>query len=106
MSRLLAVAARELRERWLLFPGAFVAGFFPLVMPAFGVERELVPTVGLTGAALLGAAAAVIDRLVDAGARRGGRPPGLPVLPAAALGDDLGRQVARRHRPGRRPARS
>ena len=60
MSRLLAVAARELRERWLLFPGAFVAGFLPLVMPAFGVSRELVPTVGATAAALLGAAAAVI----------------------------------------------
>ena len=60
MSRLLAVAARELRERWLLFPGAFVAGFLPLVLPAFGVERELVPTVGVTGAALLGAAAAVV----------------------------------------------
>ncbi len=37
------------------------------------------------------------DRLVDAGPRRGQRPPGFPVLPAAALGDDLGRQVARRH---------
>ena len=60
MSRLLAVAARELRERWLLFPGAFVAGFLTLVMPAFGVSRELVPTMGLVGAALLGAAAAVI----------------------------------------------
>ena len=60
MNSLLAVAARELRERWLLFPGAFVAGFFPLVLPAFGVKRELVPTVGATGAALLGAAAAVV----------------------------------------------
>jgi hypothetical protein len=60
MSRLLAVAARELRERWLLFPGAFVAGFLTLVMPAFGVSRELVPTMGLTGAALLGVAAAVV----------------------------------------------
>ena len=60
MSRLLAVAARELRERWLLFPGAFVAGFLTLVMPAFGVSRELVPTMGVTGAALLGVAAAVV----------------------------------------------
>jgi hypothetical protein len=60
MSRLLAVAARELRERWLLFPGAFVAGSLPLLMPAFGVSRELIPTMGLTGAALLGAAAAVV----------------------------------------------
>jgi hypothetical protein len=60
MSRLLAVAARELRERWLLFPGAFVAGFLILVMPAFGVSRALVPTMGLVGAALLASAAAVI----------------------------------------------
>ena len=60
MSRLLAVAARELRERWLLFPGAFVAGFFPLVLPAFGVSRGLIPTVGVTGAVFLGAAAAVV----------------------------------------------
>jgi len=60
MSRLLALAGRELRERWLLFPGAFVAGFLPLVLPAFGVERELLPTVGVTGAVLLGAAAAVV----------------------------------------------
>ena len=60
MSRLLAVAARELRERWLLFPGAFVAGCFPLVLPAFGVSRAAVPTVGVTGAVLLGAAAAIV----------------------------------------------
>ena len=60
MNRLLAVAARELRERWLLFPGAFVAGCFPLVLPAFGVSRELMPTVGATGAVLLAAGAAVV----------------------------------------------
>ncbi len=60
MSRLLAVAARELRERWLFFPGAFVAGFMTLAMPAFGVSRALVPTMGLAAAALLGAAAAVV----------------------------------------------
>jgi hypothetical protein len=60
MSKLLAVAARELRERWLLFPGALVAGLFPLVIPAFGVSREMAPTAGAVGAALLGVAAAVV----------------------------------------------
>ena len=60
MSKLLAVAARELRERWLLFPGAFVVGFFPLVLPAFGVRREVLPTVGVAQTVLLGAAAAVV----------------------------------------------
>lgn len=60
MSKLLAVAARELRERWVLFPGALVAGFFPLVLPAFGVSREHAPMVGTVGAVLFGVAAAVI----------------------------------------------
>lgn len=60
MSRLLAVAARELRERWLLLPGAIVAGFFPLVVPAFGESREIAPTVGIVGSALFGIAAAVV----------------------------------------------
>lgn len=60
MSRLLAVSARELRERWLLFPAALVIGFFPFVLPAFGVKREDTLTVGLVGAVLLGAAAAVV----------------------------------------------
>jgi hypothetical protein len=60
MSKLLAVAARELRERWLLFPGALASGCFPLVLPAFGVERELMPVVGAVGAILLGVAAGLI----------------------------------------------
>jgi len=60
MSKLLAVAARELRERWLLFPGALASGFFPLVLPAFGVPRDAAPVVGLFGAVLLGAAAGVV----------------------------------------------
>jgi hypothetical protein len=60
MSRLLAVAARELRERWILFPAAVVIGFSPFVLPAFGVNREAALTVGLMGAVLLGAAAAVV----------------------------------------------
>jgi hypothetical protein len=60
MNQLLAVAARELRERWLLFPGALASGCFPLVLPAFGVERDVMPVVGTVGAVLLGLAAAVI----------------------------------------------
>ena len=60
MSKLLAVAARELRERWLLFPGALVAGLFPLVLPAFGVRRERRADGGLVTSVLLGAAAAVV----------------------------------------------
>jgi hypothetical protein len=60
MSKLLAVAARELRERWLFFPGALASGFFPLVLPAFGVERSVMPVVGVVGAVLLGLGAAVV----------------------------------------------
>jgi hypothetical protein len=60
MSKLLAVAVRELRERWLLFPGALASGCFPLVLPAFGVEREVMPVVGFVGAVLLGLGAAVV----------------------------------------------
>ena len=60
MSKLLAVAGRELRERWLLFPGALASGCFPLVLPAFGLERDVMPVVGTVGAVLLGLAAAVI----------------------------------------------
>jgi hypothetical protein len=60
MSKLLAVAARELRERWLLFPAGFVLGFVPLVLPAFGVRRDDSGFVGVFGALCLGAAAAVV----------------------------------------------
>lgn len=60
MSKLLAVAARELRERWLLFPGALVAGFTPFVLPAFGVNRDLALTTGAAGAVGFGVAAAVV----------------------------------------------
>ncbi len=60
MSKLLAVAARELRERWLLFPAALAVGFFPLILPAFGLERDVMPVVGVVSAVLLGAAAGVI----------------------------------------------
>ncbi len=60
MSKLLAVAARELRERWILFPAALAIGFFPFVLPAFGVKRDVALSVGFFGAACLGAAAAVV----------------------------------------------
>jgi len=60
MSKLLAVTVRELRERWLLFPGALASGCFPLVLPAFGVEREVMPVVGTVGAVFLGVAAGLI----------------------------------------------
>ena len=60
MSRLLAVAARELRERWLLFPAALALGFVPFALPALGVKRDHAPVVGLAFAALFGVAAAVV----------------------------------------------
>lgn len=60
MRKLLAVAARELRERWLLFPASFVFGFNPLVLPAFGVDRQVMPEVGLMTSFGFGAAAAVL----------------------------------------------
>jgi hypothetical protein len=60
MSKLLAVAARELRERWLLFPAGFAIGFFPLILPTFGLKWEDSGFVGLFEALCLGAAAAVV----------------------------------------------
>ncbi|MCG6919718.1 MAG: hypothetical protein LJF15_01350 [Acidobacteria bacterium] len=60
MSQTLAVAARELRERWLLFPGGLGCGFFPLVLPAFGVPVDLATVVGALGALLLGMSAGLI----------------------------------------------
>ncbi|HVO11844.1 MAG TPA: hypothetical protein VMX54_13985 [Vicinamibacteria bacterium] len=60
MKRLLAVTARELRERWLLFPASLVLGLNPLVFPAFGVDRREMPFVGVVAAVGLAAAAAVI----------------------------------------------
>jgi hypothetical protein len=58
--KLLAVAAREMRERWILFPASFALGFNPLVLPAFGVDRRFMPEVGLMTSVLLGAGAAVV----------------------------------------------
>jgi len=58
--KLLAVAAREMRERWILFPASLALGFNPLVLPAFGVDRQAMPVVGLVTSILLGAGAAVV----------------------------------------------
>jgi hypothetical protein len=58
--KLLAVAARELRERWLLFPASFVFGCSPLVLPGFGVDRQVMPEVGLMTSIGFGTAAAVL----------------------------------------------
>jgi hypothetical protein len=60
VKKLLAVAARELRERWIVFPASFVLGFNPLVLPAFGVDRRVMPELGLATSILLGAGAAVV----------------------------------------------
>jgi hypothetical protein len=60
VSQTLAVAARELRERWLLFPAGLVLGFAPLVLPAFGLPREGAPLVGVFIALLLGLVAALV----------------------------------------------
>jgi hypothetical protein len=49
-----------MRERWLLFPASFALGFNPLVLPAFGVDRRVMPEVGLVTSVLLGAGAAVV----------------------------------------------
>jgi hypothetical protein len=58
--KFLAVTARELRERWLLFPASLTFGFSPFVLPAFGVDRQAMPVVGLATSVLLGAGAAVV----------------------------------------------
>lgn len=60
MSKTLAVAARELRERWIFFPAGLALGLLPLVLPAFGVDRNEVPFLGMLTAVSLGAAAAVV----------------------------------------------
>jgi hypothetical protein len=60
MSKTLAVAVREVRERWILFPAGLVLGLLPLVLPAFGVDRSSMPFLGVLTAVLLGAAAAVL----------------------------------------------
>jgi hypothetical protein len=60
MRRVLAVTAREIRERWLLFPAGLAIGCVPLVLPAFGVQGPDLPFLGLFFALVLAAAAAVV----------------------------------------------
>ncbi len=60
MRKTLVVAARELRERWLLLPGGLVIGCLPLVLPAFGAQRVVAVGIGLMLAFLLAGAAAVV----------------------------------------------
>jgi hypothetical protein len=60
VSRMMAVAARELRERWLLFPAGLAVGCAPLVLPAFGLPHEATPFVGALFALLLGLIAALV----------------------------------------------
>jgi hypothetical protein len=72
--KILAVAARELRERWLLLPASLTLGFSPFVLPAFGVDRQVMPFVGvMTSIGLVAGAAAVMGSTMlarDAGTGR------------------------------------
>jgi hypothetical protein len=56
----LAVVERELRERWLLVPGALALGFVPFLLPLLGVDREGAVTTGLLIACLYGGMVALI----------------------------------------------
>ena len=60
MSQTLAVAARELRERWLMFPAGLAVGLAPFLMTSFGLRAEQTPVVGVLLAILLGAVAAFV----------------------------------------------
>lgn len=60
MRKTLAVAARELQERWLLLAAGLALGFVPLVLPAFGVGKEAAGPIGLMVAVLLGGMAALL----------------------------------------------
>ena len=59
-SKTLAIAARELQERWLLLAAGLALGFVPLVLPAFGVGKEAAGPIGLMVAVLLGGMAALL----------------------------------------------
>ena len=60
MSQTLAVAARELRERWLLFPASLVVGLAPFLVSSFGLRPEQAPVVALLLSIILGAIAAFV----------------------------------------------
>lgn len=59
MKALVAIAERELRRRWLIFPAALVVGFFPIVAPRLGWKAAGDPVVGLFGCLSLGLVAAL-----------------------------------------------
>jgi hypothetical protein len=60
MRKMLAVAARELQERWLLLPGGLALGSVWLMLPLFGLPKDAAPPVGLLSALLLGGLAAML----------------------------------------------
>ncbi len=60
MRKTLAIAARELQERWLLLVGGLALGFLPLALPAFGLEGDVVQTTGIMVAPLIGGFAALV----------------------------------------------
>lgn len=60
MSKTLAVTARELRERWLLFPTALALGIIPLTLPALGLHADDAPLIGLCIALAMSATAALL----------------------------------------------
>jgi hypothetical protein len=59
-SKALAIAAREIRERWLLLAGGLALGFVPLVPPAFGLSKEGWGVAGLLFAVLIGGMTALL----------------------------------------------
>jgi hypothetical protein len=62
MRKTLAVAAREIQERWLLLAGGLALGFVPLVIPHLDgrLNRDAVAPVGLVMAILIGGFAAIL----------------------------------------------
>ena len=98
MRKTLAVAARELQERWLLLAGGLALGFVPLVLPHLDVRlsRDAVAPVGLVVRHPARRLRRDPGRLVHVRARRGRRPSRLPARQAGLLARDLGGQVDRR----------
>jgi len=56
---LVAIAGRELRRRWMIFPAALVVGFFPIVASRLGWKAAGDPVVGLFGCLSLAIVAAL-----------------------------------------------
>ncbi len=54
MRALLAIAARELRRRWMILPAGLLMGFMPLVAPRLGWKEGGDPVVGLALCLLMG----------------------------------------------------